>query len=134
MSEVPAGAVRQTLAPIAPDTGRRYHRLMRPLLLAAFVATGVSGVATPSAVRACGGRVVTTHAGTVGANAKRIFLSVRGGNTDVITQVGVPATTADYGVLIPVPAEPTLDPMPVSMNDLASLERLTAPAILIASA
>jgi hypothetical protein len=98
-------------------------------LLAAFLATGVSGIVTPSAVRACGGGMVTTQAGTVSADAQRIFLSVRGGNTDVVTQVGVPSTTADYGVLIPVPAEPTLDPTPVSMSDLDSLERKTAPTI-----
>ncbi|MEA2700370.1 MAG: hypothetical protein QOI66_4641 [Myxococcales bacterium] len=73
--------------------------------------------------------MVTTQAGTVGADAQRIFLSVRSGNTDVVTQVGVPSTTADYGVLIPVPAEPTLDPTPVSMSDLDSLERKTAPTI-----
>jgi len=77
--------------------------------------------------------MVTTQAGTVGANAQRIFLSVRGGNTDVVTQVGVPSTTADYGVLIPVPAEPTLDPTPVSMSDLDSLERKTAPTIVKAA-
>jgi hypothetical protein len=75
--------------------------------------------------------MVTTQTGAVGADAQRIFLSVRGGNTDVVTQVRVPDTTADYGVLIPVPAAPTLDPVPVSMNDLDSLERKTAPTIYI---
>jgi hypothetical protein len=95
---------------------------------------GLFGVAAAPSARACGGGVVTTQAGTVGADTQRIFLSVRGGSTDVVTQVRVPSTTADYGVLIPVPAEPTLDPTPVSMADLDNLERKTAPDILIGAA
>jgi hypothetical protein len=77
--------------------------------------------------------MVTTQAGAVGADAQRIFLSVHDGSTDVVTQVRVPSTTADYGVLIPVPSEPTLDPMPVAMSDLDNLERRTTPEILLAA-
>ena len=75
------------------------------------------------AARACGGGVVTRmQSGTIGANAQRILISVHGGTTDVITQIGVPATTADYGVLIPVPSAPTLDPSPVASADIDVLD------------
>ena len=58
----------------------------------------------PRAARACGGGVVTrAQSGTIGADAQRILISVRGGTTDVITQIAVPATTADYGVLASAP-------------------------------
>jgi uncharacterized protein DUF2330 len=84
------------------------------------------------ASRACGGGVVTTtQAGTIGADAQRIFISVHGGMTDVITQIGVPATTADYGVLIPVPSEPTLDPTPVASAEIDTLDSWTTPSIMI---
>ena len=84
------------------------------------------------AARACGGGVVaSTQAGTLGADAQRIFISVRGGMTDVITQIGVPQTTADYGVLIPVPSEPTLDATPVASADIDRLFARTAPTIVV---
>jgi hypothetical protein len=72
----------------------------------------------------------TSTSGGVVADAQRIFMSVKGGRTEVVVQIGVPATTADYGVLIPVPGEPTLDPQPVHANDLAALDAATAPAII----
>jgi len=85
----------------------------------------------PRAARACGGGVVTTPAqvASVGANAQRIFISVHGGVTDIVTQVGVATTTADYGVLIPVPSAPTLDPNPIMSAELESLDRATQPII-----
>ena len=48
----------------------------------------------------------------------------------MITQIGVPATTADYGVLIPVPSEPTLDPSPVASADIDVLDTKTAPTFI----
>ena len=87
--------------------------------------------ASHRAARACGGGVVTTtQAATLGADAQRIFISVHGGVTDVITQIGVPATTADYGVVIPVPSQPTLDATPVKQAELDSLFSATQPSIL----
>ena len=63
-------------------------------------------------------------------NAQRIFMSVRdSGTTDIVAQITVPETTADYGVLIPVPDEPTLDSEPVSAADMNLLDVLTAPVI-----
>jgi hypothetical protein len=67
--------------------------------------------------------------GHVGAGVQRIVLSVRGGKTDVVTQIAVPDTSADYGVLIPVPSIRTLDSQPVSGEELAVLDSLTAPRI-----
>jgi len=78
---------------------------------------------------ACGGGGVTSKIG-VTMNSQRIFMSVRAsGTTDIIAQVTVPQTTADYGVLIPVPDQPTLDAEPVSTAELDALDRATAPAI-----
>jgi hypothetical protein len=78
---------------------------------------------------ACGGGGVTSQVG-VTMNSQRIFMSVRAaGTTDVVAQITVPETTADYGVLIPVPDRPTLDSEPVSAADLDALDLATAPVI-----
>ena len=62
---------------------------------------------------------MTTHADTtIAADAQRIFISVHDGVDRHVTQIGVPATNADYGVVIPVAAEPTLDPTPVMAAEL----------------
>lgn len=65
------------------------------------------------------------------ANAQRIVMSVRGSTTDIVVQIGVPATTADYGVLIPTDSQPTLDAQPISEQDLAALDAATAPRVFI---
>jgi len=70
----------------------------------------------------------------VTTNAQRIFMSVRAtGTTDIVAQITVPQTTADYGVLIPVPDEPTLDSVPVSAEELNALDRATAPVVSVSS-
>ena len=85
----------------------------------------------PRAARACGGGVVTkAQAGTIGSDAQRILISVRGGTTDVITQIAVPATTADYGVLLPLPSAPVLDPKAVASADIDALYGWTAPEVV----
>jgi hypothetical protein len=98
------------------------------LWLIVLLITCGSFTAVPVA-RACGGGVVGPQAATVGADAQRIIISVHGGITDVITQVGVPDTSVDYGVLIPVPSQPTLDPTPVPSVELDRLFTGTAPRI-----
>jgi hypothetical protein len=86
---------------------------------------------TAGRVRACGGGLVTTRESAgVGANVQRVFLAPSASATTVITQVAVPATTDDYGVLIPLPAQPTLDPRPVPSADFDALDAATAPAIV----
>lgn len=84
----------------------------------------------PGEASACGGGGVTTVNQGVVADAQRVFMSVNAGRTDVIVQIGVPATTADYGVLIPVPGEPTLDEVPVDPYDFFTLDQATAPTIV----
>jgi hypothetical protein len=49
--------------------------------------------------------------------------------TDIVTQITVPDTTDDYGVILPVPSEPTLDPEPVLAEELDRLDAATAPRI-----
>ncbi len=93
-------------------------------VVASFAAFGF-----PMPAHACGGGVVTSTEGTV-ANAQRIVVSVHDGVTDVITQIGVPDTTADYGALLPVPSEPTLDSEPVSAEELEALDAETKPIIM----
>jgi hypothetical protein len=103
---------------------------MRVALAACVLSLGVMWA---GAAHACGGGLVVAVPGGAGADAQRIFFSVRGGTTDVISEIGVPATGSDYGVLLPVPAEPTLDGQPVSSAELDALDRATAPRIFLSS-
>jgi len=100
---------------------------MRSSLALCFVFGAALAMSRPA--RACGGGVVTLPAATVGADGQRIMIAVQGGMTDVVTQIGVPMTSADYGVLIPVPDEPTLDPTPVSSPELDTLFSVTMPQV-----
>jgi hypothetical protein len=96
-----------------------------------------ASLALPEVAEACGGGgVVSTRPGSVGANAQRVLISVHGDGvggaadgTDIVVQISVPATTDDYGALLPLPSEPTLDPSPVSADELEQLDMATAPRI-----
>jgi len=79
---------------------------------------------------ACGGGLVTTTEldTSVGA-VQRVVMGVHDGVTDIVVQIGVPETTADYGVLLPEPYEPLLDPNPVSATELDALDEQTAPQV-----
>ena len=94
----------------------------------------VSGIGLCSSIpsaTACGGGGVTSANGVV-MGTQRIIMSARAnGTTDMVVQVTVPKTTEDYGVIIPVPSEPTLDPIPVPSAEFASLDTATAPTIEI---
>jgi hypothetical protein len=87
-------------------------------------------------VAACGGgsvvsqTTVTETSRPVVADSQRILISTRRNITDIVVQIGVPETTADYGVLIPVPAEPTIDSDPVAASDFDLLDTATAPTIV----
>lgn len=94
---------------------------------AAAAATALLLPARPA--EACAGGTVSAS-GNLGADAQRIFLAVNGEETEVVIQVAVPRTTEDYGLLIPVPARPTLDTTPVSSSDLDSLDTATQPGIV----
>lgn len=97
------------------------------------VALGAFGL-VPRPAAACGGAGVSSQSSGVVANAQRILMSVRALTTDIVVQIGVPATTADYGVLIPTDTEPTLDSQPVSEADLAALDAATAPKVFVQQA
>jgi hypothetical protein len=97
----------------------------------ALVTIGALTLAWSRLTVACGGGGVTVQTGGAAIGAQRIFISVRGDKTDVITEVAVPATSADWGVLVPVPAQPTLDPEPVAASDIEGLDRLTAPRVSV---
>ena len=94
---------------------------------------GVALLLRPLAAEACGGGTVSPIGNEVGADAQRIFISVNGATTEVVTQIIVPESSADYGVLIPVPVEPTLDTQPISAADLNQLDKATAPRIQVVS-
>jgi hypothetical protein len=102
-------------------------------LFLGIVVAGATGLTSRRAA-ACGGGGVTSQSSGVVANAQRILMSVHAATTDVVVQIGVPATTADYGVLIPAPSQPTLDAQPVSEADLAALDAATAPTIFVQQA
>lgn len=81
---------------------------------------------------ACGGGGIATQQAGVVVDAQRVIISTRSsGVTDIVAQVTVPRTKADYGLLIPVPSEPTLDSEPIDAEDLESLDSLTAPSIIV---
>jgi hypothetical protein len=120
---------------MTPLTSARAHHLyteaMRLLRLAVPAVAFALAVAVlaPSPARACGGGLVS--GGTVAvASAQRIFLSLGKERTEVVTQVVVPESSADYGVLIPLPARPEIDPQPVSTAALDALDVATRPALL----
>jgi hypothetical protein len=96
---------------------------------AACAAVGILALAgAERAASACGAAVVSRA--SIAASAQRIFLSVHGGKTDIVVQVIVPSSPSDYGALLPLPSEPTLDPMPVDSAELDALDRATAVTIV----
>ncbi len=106
-----------------------------PVKLVYGLSVVVAGVALLGVrtAAACGGGGVTSSRGVV-MSAQRILVSARSaGTTDIVMQVGVPQTTSDYGVLVPVPSEPTIDSEPVPAAELDELDELTAPQIFVNS-
>ncbi len=74
---------------------------------------------------ACGGGAVGPEPQSVGVDAQRVFLSVLGENTEIVTELSLPQTVGDWGVLIPVPVEPTIDPEPLDAEAFDQLDRET---------
>jgi hypothetical protein len=101
--------------------------------IAVLVALAAIGAAPARVARACGGGLVSVAVGETSADAQRIFFSAHPDHTDVITEIGVPSTSADYGVLLPVPAQPTLDPQPVPSLEIDTLNAVTAPRVYLSS-
>lgn len=82
---------------------------------------------------ACGGLVQDVADGAVGQDAQRAFLAVHDGRTEVVLQVAVPAAGSPYGVLVPTPVQPQIDPEPVASKELDTLEANTRPKIVLSS-
>lgn len=78
--------------------------------------------------RACGGLVSSD--GTLGSDAQRAFYAVRDDRTELVVQLYVPQGGKGYGVLLPVPVQPTLDQTPVAAADLDALEADTRPRVI----
>ena len=107
----------------------------------AYLACVVVAAALPARpVAACGGGGVTTTVITDSskaavADSQRIVLALHdaglaSARTEIIAQIGVPGADSDFGVVIPVPGRPEIDPEPVSMKDLDALDRYTKPTII----
>lgn len=103
------------------------------------LAVGLGGCLWLDAGRAaaCGGGGVVAHdsEAAVVADAQRILLSLRFANTasvqtEIVAQLAVPQTSADYGVLIPTPVMPRLDAVPIASSDFDELDRRTQPTIV----
>ena len=106
-------------------------RLTGLVVVGMIAACSALGALTRSA-HACGGGVVAGREldASVG-DTQRVVMSMHDGVTDIVVQIGVPATTADYGALLPEPYEPTLNPNPVPASELDELDRQTAPQIFV---
>jgi hypothetical protein len=102
---------------------------VRPSTLLFVLSSSLLAGVVAREARACGGGLVSRQ-GTLGASAQRIFLAAGPTSTEVVTQVIVPASTDDYGVLIPLPAKPEIDPNPISAEALDALDRSTSPRVI----
>lgn len=106
------------------------HALLRHIHHLALCATWATFVHVDPAL-ACGGGGITSAAGVV-IDAQYVVISAReAGTTDIVVQVNVPHANSDFGLLIPVPSEPTLDQEPIPASELAALDDATAPEIVI---
>jgi hypothetical protein len=106
---------------------------MRASVFATALAASVLLLLPPRDAAACAAAPVSTS-GEIGAGAQRILIATRDEVTEVVVEMTVPRTTADYGVLIPVPARPTLDPRPVESADIDQVDQATRPQIFDDSA
>ena len=76
--------------------------------LFALLALGLS--AHTRVAEACGGSV-SEPATQVTVGGQRAFIAVRSnGTTDIVVQLDVSQADGNYGVLLPLPVEPTVDP------------------------
>ncbi|MBI4820520.1 MAG: DUF2330 domain-containing protein [Deltaproteobacteria bacterium] len=86
---------------------------------------------TPPRAEACGG-LVQPPEGTVGIDVQRAFFVVGAESTRIVLQIVVPQSPNDYGVIVPVPAQPTLDEDVVEAAAFDELDRATAPQVVVA--
>jgi hypothetical protein len=78
---------------------------------------------------ACGG-VVAGERDLIVQAQQRVMISLRSDDTSqVVLELSIPSANAPFGALTPVGAMPTIDPEPVDVAELASLERATRPSV-----
>ena len=72
--------------------------------------------------QACGGGVAREF---VGISGQRVLFSVRKDSTEAVLELSVPEAPGDWGVILPVPVEPTLDPDPVPTSEIDRFDAFT---------
>jgi hypothetical protein len=113
---------------------RDYLPMRRALVLLVLVPVVAVTLGRAGSAHACGGGLVTTRVGgSTAVDAQRIYLSIGETSTQVVTEIRVPAAMEDFGVLLPLPAMPTLDPEPVPSVEMDQLTRATDPALEVLS-
>ncbi|MCA9664999.1 MAG: DUF2330 domain-containing protein [Myxococcales bacterium] len=100
-------------------------------IIASTVITCLALFTAPDAARACGGLVTEEVASTpVTASGQRVIIAAGADRTDIIAQVTVPDSGSSYGVLLPVPAKPTISAEPVPSDAIDALETATRPTMV----
>ncbi len=94
----------------------------------AVVAVTATVLGPAARARACGG-LLQPEAGTVAQAGQVALLVVDRGKTGVVLTLDVPDAGNAFGVLVPVPGEPDIDPQPVSDEALTALEARTRPVV-----
>jgi hypothetical protein len=79
--------------------------------------------------------IITDSSKAAVADSQRIVLALHDAGlatarTEIIAQIGVPGADSDFGIVIPVPGRPEIDPQPVSIKDLDALDRYTKPTVI----
>lgn len=96
-----------------------------------FTAAALAAVALHARpADACGGLVAPAIVDTRPVQTAQTALIVVGASTtDLVLAIDVPGVEAAFGVLVPVPVEPTISDLPVSTAALSLLEERTRPVI-----
>ncbi len=92
------------------------------------VAAALCAAAFARPAVACGG-VVQPPTGTVAQKGQTSLIVVDGARTHVVLTINVPTADNAFGVLAVVPAQPVIDPNPVSTSALDLIEARTRPII-----
>ncbi len=99
---------------------------MKYLLFALLV---IAASAPTRIVEACGGSVSEPNT-PVTVGGQRAFIAVRSdGTTDVVVQLDVSEAGGNYGVLLPLPVEPTVDATPIDASEFDGLDVDTQPVV-----
>ncbi|HEY4223170.1 MAG TPA: DUF2330 domain-containing protein, partial [Myxococcota bacterium] len=103
-----------------------HHPRTQNLALLVVILAAALAHAPPS--RACGG-LLQPVTGTVSQSGQLGLIVVDQNKTSVVLTLDVPDASNAFGVLVPVPSQPTIDDQPVSTDALAALEERTRPVV-----